>query len=80
MDADSVAAEIADVAQQLERLAVEVQQLKALYADAPRRGALRTRAWREAYERTRVKRNHRCTPMGTNLSLLTSAATETGND
>jgi hypothetical protein len=34
MDTHSVAAKIADVAQQLERLAAEVQELKALYADA----------------------------------------------
>jgi len=53
MDTDSTAAKIAELARRLERLAAEVQELRALYADAPRRGALRTRAWREAYERTR---------------------------
>ncbi len=57
MDTDSVAAKIADVARQLERLAAEIQALKALYADAPRRGELRTRVWREAYER-RLTTNH----------------------
>lgn len=43
---------LAELARRLARLALEVQELKVLYADAPRRGALRTRAWREAYERT----------------------------
>lgn len=53
MKQDRVSATIADLSRRLGRLALEVQELKVLYADAPRRGELRSRAWREAYERTR---------------------------
>ncbi len=49
MDTDA-ATTIADLARRLDWLAAEVQALKALYADDHRRGALRSRAWREAYE------------------------------
>ncbi len=51
MDTDSTAVKIAALARRLERLAAEVRELKALYADPQRRGTLRTRAWREAYEK-----------------------------
>ena len=43
---------LVELARRLDRLALEAQELKALYADPNRRGALRSRAWREAYEQT----------------------------